>query len=69
MEASRKFPDQDLIKILLARSYLTSGRYEDCYSVLKDATILPFEGQRDVHSLYVQCQLAMAMQDMKKGPV
>ena len=67
MEASQNFPDQDLIKILLARSYLTNGRYEDCYSVLKDANILPFEGQRDVHSLYVQCQLAMAMQDMKKG--
>ncbi len=67
VEASRKFPDQDLIKILLARTYLTNGRYQECYSVLKDATILPFEGQRDVHSLYVQCQVAMAMQDMKKG--
>jgi tetratricopeptide (TPR) repeat protein len=67
IEASQKFPDQDLIKILLARAYLSNGRYQDCYSVLENATILPFEGQRDVHALYVQCQIAMAMRDMKKG--
>jgi hypothetical protein len=67
MEASQKFPQQDLIKILLARTYLANGRFENCYSVLKDATILPFEGQRDVHGTFVQCQVAMAMQDMKKG--
>ncbi len=67
VEASSRFPDEDLIKILLARTYLNNGRYQDCYSVLENATILPFEGQRDVHELFVQCQICLAMEAMKKG--
>lgn len=66
LEASSQFPDQDLIKILLARTYLNNQRYQDCYEVLSKATILPFEGQRDVHQIYVQCQLALALENMKK---
>jgi tetratricopeptide (TPR) repeat protein len=67
VDAAKRFPDEDLIKILLARSYLNSGRYQDCYGVLENATILPFEGQRDVHDLFVQCQICLAMEAMKKG--
>jgi hypothetical protein len=67
VEASRRFPDEDLIKILLARTYLNNGRYQECYSVLENATILPFEGQRDVHDLYVRCQISLALQALKKG--
>ncbi len=64
---AERFPGEDLIKILLARSYMNSGRYRDCYSVLENATILPFEGQRDVHELFVQCQICLGMEAMKKG--
>ncbi len=67
IEASRRFPDEDLIKILLARTYLNNGKYRECYAVLENATILPFEGQRDVHDLYVQCQICLALEAMKKG--
>jgi hypothetical protein len=35
--------------------------------VLENATILPFEGQRDIHRMFVQCQLGMALQAMKAG--
>ena len=35
--------------------------------MLENATILPFEGQRDVHDLFVQCQICLAMEAMKKG--
>jgi tetratricopeptide (TPR) repeat protein len=66
-QASKLFPDEDLIRILLARSLLTSGRYQACYDVLQNATILPFEGQRDVHELFVQCQICLAMEAMKKS--
>jgi tetratricopeptide (TPR) repeat protein len=66
-EAAKLFPSEDLIKILLARTSLNNGRYQQCYSVLEKATILPFEGQRDVHDLFVQCQMCMALQAMKKG--
>jgi tetratricopeptide (TPR) repeat protein len=65
-EASQKFPDEDLIKIHLARAYLHAGRFEDCYSVLENATILPFEGQRDVHRMFVQCQIGAALENLQK---
>ncbi len=67
VQASKQFPNEDLIKILLARTSLNNGRYPQCYSVLENATILPFEGQRDVHELFVQCQMCMALQAMKAG--
>jgi tetratricopeptide (TPR) repeat protein len=66
-EAAKLFPGEDLIRILMARTALNSGRYQQCYAVLEKATILPFEGQRDVHELFVQCQMCLALQAMKKG--
>ncbi len=66
-EAYRQFPGEDAIKVLAARAYLNNGRYEDCNSVLANATILPFEGQSDVHGLFVQCLASQAMAEMKKG--
>lgn len=65
--ASERFPDEDLIKILLARSYLNAGQFENCYSVLGNATILPFEGQRDVHRMFVECQIGQALKEIKAG--
>jgi hypothetical protein len=46
---------------------LNNGRYRDGYSVLEHATILPFEGQSDVHDLFVQCQAALALELMRQG--
>lgn len=66
-QAAAQFPKADLIRILLARTYLNTGRYLDCYAQLENATILPFEGQRDVHHLFVQCQLALAIEEMKQA--
>jgi tetratricopeptide (TPR) repeat protein len=67
VEASQRFPNEDAIKSLLARAYLENGRYQECNSALAGATILPFEGQRDIHTLFVQCLVSQAMADMKKG--
>lgn len=67
IEASRRFPNEDAIKVLAARAYLNSSRFADCNSVLAEATILPFEGQSDIHTLFVQCLASQALADMKKG--
>jgi tetratricopeptide (TPR) repeat protein len=67
VQASKDFPGQDAIKLLLARAYLNNGRYADCNSILANATILPFEGQSDVHNLFVQCLDSQALVDMKAG--
>ena len=66
-QAARQFPNEDAIKVLTARAYLNTGRYADCNSVLAGATILPFEGQSDIHNLFVQCLVTQAMADMKAG--
>jgi hypothetical protein len=67
VQASRQFPDETAIKILLARAYLDNGRYQECNSALANATILPSEGQSDVHTVFVRCLASQAMADMKKG--
>jgi tetratricopeptide (TPR) repeat protein len=64
---AKQFPNNDIVKITLARSYLNSGRHQDCYATLEHATILPFEGQHDVHSLFSNCQMALALEAMKQG--
>jgi tetratricopeptide (TPR) repeat protein len=66
-QAARHFPNEDAIKVLTARAYLNTGRYADCNSVLASATILPFEGQSDIHNLFVQCLASEAMANMKAG--
>jgi tetratricopeptide (TPR) repeat protein len=65
--ASRQFPKEDALRILLARAYLNSGKYEDCYAVLAKASVLPFEGQSDVQQLWVESLVTQALADMKKG--
>ena len=66
-QAAQQFPNEDAIKVLLVREYLSSGRYQDCNAVLDRATILPFEGQSDVHRLFVACHAGQAVLDMKNG--
>jgi tetratricopeptide (TPR) repeat protein len=65
--ACQQFPKQGALRILLARTYLNSGKYQDCYAVLAKTSILPFEGQSDVHELWVESLVTQALADMKKG--
>lgn len=65
--ASERFPGQDQIKIALARAELRNGRYQACYETLDKATVLPFEGQRDIQALYANCQMALAIEAIKTG--
>ncbi|MGC9995149.1 MAG: DUF5107 domain-containing protein [Terriglobia bacterium] len=64
--ASEQFPKEDALRILLARTYLNSGKYADCNAVLAKASILPFEGQSDVHRLWVESLVSQALAEMKK---
>lgn len=65
--AVRLFPKQSPLKVDLARTLMNNGRYLDCYRALAKATILPYEGQRDVHTLYVRSQICHALGLMKAG--
>jgi len=65
--ASEQFPKEDAVRILLARTYLNRGKYAECYAALEKASILPYEGQSDVHKLWVESLAAQALTEMKKG--
>lgn len=65
--AAKQFPEQDVLKIALARAYMSNGRFQDCFATLEKANILPFEGQRDVHRLYAGCQISLALEAMSQG--
>lgn len=67
IDAARRFPEEDAMRVLLARAYLSSGKYQECYGVLAKASILPHEGQSDVHELWVECLVSQALRDMKSG--
>jgi tetratricopeptide (TPR) repeat protein len=66
-KAATQFPNEDIVKITLARAYEDTGRYQECYATLEHASILPFEGQRDVHSLFSNCQMALALEALRAG--
>ncbi|MGD0000331.1 MAG: DUF5107 domain-containing protein [Bryobacteraceae bacterium] len=65
--ASTQFPNEDAIKVTLARAYMNSGHYRECHATLEHATILPAEGQSDVYKLFADCQLALALEAMKQN--
>ena len=67
VQAQELFPNEDAIRVMAARAYLNSGQYSQCNSVLANSTILPFEGQSDIHHLFVQCLLSESMAGMKSG--
>ncbi|MGO8734745.1 MAG: DUF5107 domain-containing protein [Terriglobia bacterium] len=64
--AARQFPEVDTVKVLLARADLDSGHYEECNSVLARTNVIPYEGQRDIHDLFMNCQVGQALHDMKQ---
>jgi tetratricopeptide (TPR) repeat protein len=64
--AAQQFPKDDMVKVLLARADLNNDRYEECNSVMANATIIPHEGQRDIRDLFMQCQVGQALHDMKQ---
>ena len=66
-QAAQQFPKEDAVKVLAARAYLNNGKYAECNAVLAKATILPFEGQSDIHNLFSQCLESQALVEMKKG--
>jgi tetratricopeptide (TPR) repeat protein len=66
-KAAELFPDEDPITIDLARTYMENKLYQDCYNVLNAAKVLPYEGQRDTHRLFVESQIYLAMESLKNN--
>jgi tetratricopeptide (TPR) repeat protein len=67
IDAFEQFPKQEAVRTLLARTNLINGKYQDCYAVLAETSILPYEFQADVHQMWVQSLVTQALADMRKG--
>jgi tetratricopeptide (TPR) repeat protein len=67
IDAAGRFPKEEAVRTLLARTYLINGKYQDCHAVLAETSILPYEFQTDVYQMWLQSMGAMALADMRKG--
>jgi tetratricopeptide (TPR) repeat protein len=66
-KAAVLFPKESVVIVDLARTFMNEGLYKDSSDVLQKATILPFEGQSDVHTLFIRGLVCQALQSMKQG--
>jgi tetratricopeptide (TPR) repeat protein len=66
-EASQRFPDEAKLKIDLVRALMDNIRYEEARAILERTKVLPYEGAQEVHSLFVRCQIHLALESMEKG--
>ncbi len=64
-QALEKFSDNFAIEILYAKSLLQNSDYDLAISVLKEVQVLPFEGAREGHDLFVQAHTLKAIELMK----
>lgn len=66
-EFYRQNPEHYVLAMDYARSLLKVDHFEDCLSVLKKATILPYEGAGEGHEVYRQANILLAAQNLASG--
>jgi len=66
-KAVQKFPHKLPIQMDYASSLLNRERYKECLKVLDKMQVLPYEGAKEAHYLFVQAWLHRAIREMKKG--
>ena len=66
-EYYRQNPEHYVLAMDYARSLLKVDRFENCLSVLKKATILPYEGAGEGHEVYRQANILLSAQNLASG--
>ncbi|MDW7759094.1 MAG: DUF5107 domain-containing protein [Acidobacteriota bacterium] len=71
LEAARtaveRFPGVSPLQAELVKSLMNLGRYGEAAGVLETLHILPYEGAREVHSLYVRTYIQLGLAAMRSG--
>ena len=71
MEASRKAtllsPENVLLQIDLAKSLANTGGEEEAAVILDRIDVLPYEGAHEVHDLFMETNMRIGIQSMKRG--
>lgn len=66
-EAASDFPDHMVIQSDLVRTLVENRCWKQALDILETTTILPFEGAREMHGLFVECQVQLALDAMEIG--
>jgi tetratricopeptide (TPR) repeat protein len=60
--AAAEYPDHMVVRIDLVRALVKNTSWKQALDILDKTSTLPFEGAREVHDLYVTCQVQLALQ-------
>ena len=66
LEAVRLFPQEDTLKVDLARAFIENERNAEAADILNDLEILPSEGATGVHRLFVRCHVNLGLENIQE---
>ncbi len=66
LEATRLFPEEDVLKVDLARAFIGNERNAEAADILEELRILPSEGASDVHRLFVRCHVNLGLVNIQE---
>lgn len=64
---AKRYPDNCYIALLYAKTLCATAHYADCFRVLEQTEILPYEGSTEGHDIYRDAWLGYARQLLNKG--
>jgi len=66
LAAIRLFPEEDTLKVDLARAFIGNERNAEAADILEDLEILPYEGASGVHRLFVRCHVNLGLENIQE---
>jgi hypothetical protein len=66
-QAAAQFPDHIVLRVDLVRALVKNESWQQALDILETTSALPFEGAREVHGLFRQCQIQLALQKIEVG--
>jgi len=62
--AAALFPKEITIRLDLIRTLVKTERWKEALDLLNETSVLPFEGAREIHDLFVRCHMQLGLQAM-----
>ena len=63
--SASEFPDHIVMRVDLVRALVKNRSWQQALDILEETSTLPFEGAREIHDLFVTCQVQLGLQTMK----
>jgi tetratricopeptide (TPR) repeat protein len=62
--AAGRFPKETTLRLDLIRTLVKKTQWAEALDLLNETSVLPFEGAREIHDLFVRCQMQLGLQAM-----